>query len=117
MSEIENRIQAFAKAKVTPRLSIPPAFDDLPLTVDAFRLLAHLFSRADVENHSTQASYVQIGEACYRATWPNSTKSALRKRAMAAMKELVAFNLVRVETTTGPNGGQGINRYVLIFLN
>lgn len=91
--------------------------DKLPLTVDAFRLLYHLINQAEEEVGGVQASYVQIGEWCYRATYPETSPAALRKRAMNAMKELVALGLVRVETTIGPDGGQGANRYIVPFLS
>lgn len=113
MSDLKNRVEVLIQSERTPTLFVHSAYDDFPLTIEAFRLLAHLSRRAGNENHVAQTTYEKMGEVCFRATWPNSTASALRKRAMAAMKELVGFGLVRVESTTGRDGGQGANRYIL----
>ena len=113
MSEIRDRVDALIESERTPGLFIHSIYDDLPLTVDGFRLLCHLSRRSDNDSHIAQTTYEKMGEVCFRATYPRSTAAALRKRAMAAMKELINFGLVRVEATTGWDGGQGANKYIL----
>ncbi|SMB85871.1 hypothetical protein [Deinococcus hopiensis] len=72
--------------------------DDAPLTVDAFRVYAHLV-RCAGKNGLVFPSYQSIGEKCFRASVGAAANSrSLRNRAMRAMKELVDVGLVLKQT-------------------
>lgn len=76
---------------------IPARFDDLGLTLEAFRVYCHLSRRSNRESRTAYPSYTRIGEDCFRGSYPNSTKDSLKAKAIAAVTELVAFGLIRKE--------------------
>lgn len=68
--------------------------DDAPLTVDAFRVYAHLV-RCAGKNGLIFPSYQSIGEKCFRASvGAAANPRSLRNRAMRAVKELIEVGLV-----------------------
>lgn len=72
--------------------------DDAPLTVDAFRVYAHLV-RCAGKNGLIFPSYLSIGEKCFRVSVGlTAHPRSLRNRAMKAMKELVDVGLVIKQT-------------------
>lgn len=81
----------------TPWLNIHSAYDEMPLTIEAFRVLCHFARRANNETKETKTTYKNIGEVCFKATYPNSAPNTLRRRAIKAVSELEGFGLVRKE--------------------
>ena len=113
MSEIKDRVDAFVKSERTPGLFIHSVYDDMDLSLEAFRLLAHLSRRSGNDSQEACTSYLSMGKTCFRSSYPNASDQALERRAMKAMKELIGYGLVRVEATTRWDGGQGANKYIL----
>ncbi|MDZ8070419.1 MAG: hypothetical protein RMY64_33230 [Nostoc sp. DedQUE08] len=58
--------------------------DDLPLTMEAYRVYCHLCRRAGCDNNAFP-SYKSIGEFCFRGSFPNSPTDTLRRKAIAVM--------------------------------
>jgi hypothetical protein len=85
--------------------------DDLPLTMEAYRVYCHLCRRAGCDNNAFP-SYKSIGEACFRGSFPNSPTESLRRKAIAAVHELLAWNLV-TKTSREKDGWQTSNHYSL----
>ncbi|GGR62483.1 hypothetical protein GCM10008959_25600 [Deinococcus seoulensis] len=74
--------------------------DDAPLTVDAFRVYAHLV-RCAGRDGLVFPSYLTIGEKCFRASvGAKANPRSLRNRAMKAMRELVDTGLVLKQART-----------------
>ncbi|BAT56701.1 hypothetical protein NOS3756_57130 (plasmid) [Nostoc sp. NIES-3756] len=85
--------------------------DDLPLTMEAYRVYCHLCRRAGCDNNAFP-SYKSIGEACFRGSFPHSPTDSLRRKAIAAVNELIAWNLVN-KTSRSFDGLQTSNHYSL----
>ena len=85
--------------------------DDLPLTMEAYRVYCHLCRRAGCDNNAFP-SYKSIGEACFRGSFPNSPFLSLRRKAIAAVNELISWNLVS-KTSRIFDGLQTSNHYSL----
>jgi hypothetical protein len=85
--------------------------DDLPLTMEAYRVYCHLCRRAGCDNNAFP-SYKSIGEACFRGSFPNSPTDSLRRKAIAAVNELIAWNLIH-KTSRSFDGLQTSNHYSL----
>ena len=85
--------------------------DDLPLTMEAYRVYCHLCRRADCDNNAFP-SYKSIGEFCFRGSFPNSPTDTLRRKAIAAVNELICWNLI-TKTSRENNGLQTSNHYSL----
>jgi len=75
---------------------MPGQFDDLPITLEAFRVYCHLARRADKTGKSFP-SLAKIGAHCFRGSYPNSSEASLKAKAIAAIKELCAYGLIRKE--------------------
>jgi hypothetical protein len=88
--------------------------DDVPLSVWAFRVYAHLVRRAGKDG-KIFPSYQSIGEACFRATYgPSANPKSLRNKAMIAMKELITVGLVlKAERTRKGSKESDTNIYQL----
>lgn len=86
--------------------------DDLPLSVNAFRVYAHLVRRVG-RNGKAWPSYKSIGEHCFRATIPDAQLSTLRRRAMEAVEELKRVGLISVEKRKDKDKGNTSNVYRL----
>lgn len=87
--------------------------DELDLSLEAFRVYAHLARRTNKQSKDAWPSYNSIGEVCFRGSYPNSPKSTLRRMAIAAVKELAHRGLVRVEHRQGSDGSNITNTYYL----
>ncbi|MHC5779868.1 hypothetical protein, partial [Nostoc sp.] len=85
--------------------------DDLPLTMEAYRVYCHLCRRAGCDNNAFP-SYKSIGEFCFRGSFPNSPTDTLRRKAIAAVNELICWNLI-TKTSRENNGLQTSNHYSL----
>ena len=91
---------------------IDSKLDDLPLTMEAFRVYSHLCRRAGCDNNAFP-SYKSIGEACFRGSFPASSTETLRQKAIAAVSELVSWNLITKTLKTKSNGSVSSNLYQL----
>lgn len=80
--------------------------------MEAFRVYCHLARRANDCNQAWP-SYRTIGEKCFKGSYPDSKPESLRRKAIAAVKELIDWNLVSVEPRPNSNGGQASNLYCL----
>ena len=74
-------------------LHIHSDLDDFPLSAEAFRVYAHLVRRAG-KSRKAWPSYQNIGETCFRASYPNAAKSTLKIKAIDAVRELVVHRLI-----------------------
>ncbi len=72
---------------------IPPEVEDAGLSVEAFRVYAHLARKAS-EDGLADFDYAAIGEFCFRGSRPDASKDDLEKVARDAMKELIAHDLI-----------------------
>lgn len=111
--------QATARRRRDP-LDLPPIFvhseiDDLGLTTNAFRVYAHLARRAGKDN-TAWPSYSNIGEHCFRASYPTAKEATLRRRAIEAVNELENRGLIEVERRRRGNQGHTSNEYRLLTL-
>lgn len=86
--------------------------DDLPLTMEAFRVYCHLCRRAGRKD-AAFPSYKSIGEACFRGSYPESSPESLKVKAIAAVAELVSWNLLSKKERRLTSGGQTSNLYSL----
>lgn len=86
--------------------------DDLPLTLEAFRVYAHLARRAGRSN-TAWPSYNSIAEACFRKSYPNASQETLRRKAIAAVKELTEAGLIEKVLNRHETGEHGTNTYRL----
>lgn len=78
-------------------VSIPYKIDDLPLSVNAFRLYFHLCKYVQL-NTGVFPSYEFIADDCFRKAYPNEKAAVLTEWAIAAVEELVSWNIVARET-------------------
>jgi hypothetical protein len=74
--------------------------DDLNLTVDAFRVYAHLARRAGKKNFA-YPSYTSIGEHCFRSTYPKALIASLRRKAIRSVAELERAGIIAVQRRMG----------------
>lgn len=81
--------------------------DDLPLTVEAFRVYMHLSRRSGKKNRAWP-SYTSIGEHCFRNTYPSVQSASLRRKAIRAVGELETIGVIEVvRRKTGGHSGKG----------
>ena len=86
--------------------------DDLPLTLEAFRVYCHLIRRAG-KGVSAFPSYRTIGSQCFKGSYPESSPEALRQKAIAAIKELISWNMLIKQLQHRDNGSASSNLYML----
>lgn len=86
--------------------------DDLPLSLEAFRVYAHLSRRAGKKNLAWP-SYHSMGEACFRKSYPKASRETLRRKAIAAVNELIEAGLIGKVVTCNDRGEYATNRYRL----
>lgn len=86
--------------------------DDLPLSLEAFRVYAHLARRAG-RNNQAWPSYNSIGEACFRKSYPKASRETLRRKAIAAVKELTTTGLIIRLASCNEKGQHATNHYCL----
>ena len=67
--------------------------DDLPLTIDEFRVYGHLVRRAG-QSGPAWPSLQNIGEKCFRASFPNAKPETLRDKAKKAVSGLAGLGLL-----------------------
>jgi len=91
-------------------MQIHSELDDFPLSAEAFRVYAHLVHRAG-KSRKAWPSYQNIGETCFRASYPNAAKSTLKIKAIDAVRELVAHRLIVIEHQTAAAGDATSNIY------
>jgi len=91
-------------------MQIHSELDDFPLSAEAFRVYAHLVRRAG-KSRKAWPSYQNIGETCFRASYPNAAKSTLKIKAIDAVRELVAHRLIVIEHQTAAAGDATSNIY------
>jgi hypothetical protein len=92
----------------TPWFNLHRIFDELPMTVWAFRVYAHLVRRGGEENRAIPG-YQSIGEKCFRASMPDAKPETLRRKAIHAVNELVGFGLIKVtHQVVNGNGDRAI---------
>lgn len=89
--------------------------DDMALSVNAFRVYAHLARRAGQDNDAWP-SYRKIGLHCFRHSLPTASVETLRRRAIEAVAELVGAGLVVKTRRINESGDHGRNHYVLVSL-
>ncbi len=111
---VTSKIQSdsFSDGRKKRHIYIDSKLDDLPLTMEAFRVYCHLCRRAGCDNNAFP-SYKSIGEACFRGSFPNSPTETLRRKAMAAVDELVCWNLITKATKKKLDGSPSSNQYRL----
>jgi DNA-binding MarR family transcriptional regulator len=98
--------------------SLPPIFihsciDDLDLSLEAFRVYSHLSRRWGDGTHDSVGSYSKIGEHCFRASFPCASKATLKRKAIAAIKELEENGLIEKHKHQGYDGRDISNSYTL----
>jgi hypothetical protein len=90
--------------------------DDLPVTVEAFRVYMHLARRSGKDNVAWP-SYTSIGEHCFRYTYPKVQSASLRRKAIRAVKELEKAGVILVHRRkTIGHGKKGNNSNVYKIL-
>lgn len=94
-----------------PFILIDQAILDIPLTTDAFRVYAELKRYAN-RLGGCFPSYKTLGE-CFKGSYPTSKDSLLRQKAIAAVKELVQWGLVRKEERRKTDESLTSNQYIL----
>ncbi|MDZ8105717.1 MAG: hypothetical protein RM338_08860 [Nostoc sp. DedQUE12a] len=104
-------IDSFSDNRKKRHIYMDSKLDDLPLTMEAYRVYCHLRRRAGCDNNAFP-SYKSIGEACFRGSFPNSPTDSLRRKAIAAVNELIAWNLIH-KTSRSFDGLQTSNHYSL----
>ncbi len=110
---VTSKIQSdsFSDGRKKRHIYIDSKLDDLPLTMEAFRVYSHLCRRAGCDNNAFP-SYKSIGESCFRGSFPNSPTDTLRRKAISAVNELICWNLV-TKTGRENDGLQTSNHYSL----
>ncbi len=83
----------------------------LPLTTDAFRIYVELKRYANREG-GCFPSYKTLGK-CFKGSYPNSKDCLLRQKAIAAVKELMEWGLVKKEERRKDDESLTSNEYIL----
>ena len=111
---VASKIQSdsFSDGRKKRHIYIDSKLDDLPLTMEAFRVYSHLCRRAGCDNNAFP-SYRSIGESCFRGSFPNSPTDTLRRKAISAVNELICWNLVT--KTSRENDGLQTSNAVASF--
>lgn len=85
-----------APEKVNTPIFVRSEVDDLGLSIEAFRVYGHLARRAGADNNAWP-SYQTIGDVCFRGGSSGLLPETRRRKAIKAVKELEALNLISVE--------------------
>jgi hypothetical protein len=116
MSETVKKVKEEESRELMP-IFVHSEVDELGLTVNAFRVYGHLARRAGSSNYAWP-SYASIGRYCFRSSYPNAQESTLRRKALAAVKELKDVGLLEVQERTIPETkGNMSNAYRLVSLS
>jgi len=106
-------IPAREKGQDRPPIFVHSSIDDLDLTLEAFRVYSHLSRRWGDGTHDSVGSYSKIGEHCFRASFPCASKATLKRKAIAAIKELEENRLIEKHKHQGYDGRDISNSYTL----
>ena len=103
-----NRNQSqLSDGRVLPIAWISTALDDLPISSEAFRVYFHLLRRVG-KNDKAWPSYRSIGCHCF----PSMKEESARSKAIRSVKELVEWNLIRVENVQTNQGFHSNHYYI-----
>jgi len=106
-------IPAREKGHERPPIFIHSLIDDLGLSLEAFRVYSHLARRWGNGTHDSIGSYSKLGEHCFRASLPCASKETLKRKAIAAIKELEESGLIEKHKHQGNDGRDISNSYTL----
>jgi len=106
-------ILAREKGHERPPIFIHSLIDDLGLSLEAFRVYSHLARRWGNGTHDSIGSYSKLGEHCFRASLPCASKETLKRKAIAAIKELEESGLIEKHKHQGNDGRDISNSYTL----
>jgi len=106
-------IPAREKGHERPPIFIHSLIDDLGLSLEAFRVYSHLARRWGNGTHDSVGSYSKLGEHCFRASFPCASKETLKRKAIAAIKELEESGLIEKHKHQGNDGRDISNSYTL----
>jgi hypothetical protein len=95
--------------KATLPVFIHSVIDDLKLSLEAFRVYCHLARREGKKG--AFSSYKAIAEHCFRESFPSASIATLRRKAIAAMNELLEHGLIEKELNQRQDGGNACNTY------
>ena len=106
-------IPAREKGQDRPPIFVHSCIDDLDLSLEAFRVYSHLSRRWGDGTHDSVGSYSKIGEHCFRSSFPCASKATLKRKAIAAIKELEENGLIEKHKHQGYDGRDIANSYTL----
>lgn len=86
--------------------------DDLELSLEAFRVYCHLARRAG-KNGMAFPSYQSIGDKCFRKNYPKANADTIRRKAIAAVRELAELGLITKIAKRKEDGSNATNDYML----
>lgn len=86
--------------------------DDLPMSLEAFRMYAHLARKWGNGKREALGSYSDMGEHCFGCAFPKASSETLRRKAIRAVAELQKLNLLHKETRQGHDGRNLANSYI-----
>jgi len=101
------------KGHTRPPIFVHSCIDDLDLTLEAFRVYSHLSRRWGDGTHNSVGSYSKIGEHCFRSSFPCASQATLKRKAIAAIKELEENGLIEKHKHQGYDGRDISNSYTL----
>jgi hypothetical protein len=101
------------KGQARPPIFVHSLIDDLDLTLEAFRIYAHLARRWGDGTHDSVGSYRKLGEHCFRASFPCASPATLKRKAIAAIQELEENGLIEKHKHQGNDGRDISNSYTL----
>jgi len=101
------------KGQARPPIFVHSLIDDLDLTLEAFRIYAHLARRWGDGTHDSVGSYRKLGEHCFRSSFPCASPATLKRKAIAAIQELEEHGLIEKHKHQGNDGRDISNSYTL----
>jgi hypothetical protein len=106
-------LPAREKGQSRPPIFVHSLIDDLELSLEAFRIYSHLARRWGDGTHDSVGSYSKLGEHCFRSSFPCASKETLKRKAIAAIKELEDHGLIEKHKHQGYDGRDISNSYTL----
>ena len=110
--QVDNALISVEEGRDDLPIFIHSELDDLDITAEAFRVYAHLARRAG-SNGKAYPSYQSIGERCFRKQYPNASSETLRRKAIAAVNELIELGLILKRPNIKKDGSHATNDYRL----
>lgn len=101
------------KGQARPPIFVHSLIDDLDLTLEAFRIYAHLARRWGDGTHDSVGSYRKLGGHCFRSSFPCASPATLKRKAIAAIQELEDHGLIEKHKHQGYDGRDISNSYTL----